>query len=441
MTATEKIYIHGAIGDSVGYQVIDLKTGLSTQDDNDRLIISDFDKSLVIKYAGEEKKISELFKVKRKGNRGYYTYIRYNLSGTRPGCSLGFTFVYENGGAMVTEYKKLRNCMKKSLESLLNGKAIILKSFSDPKLTVCYNQIKECTNKVNANKIPLPQTPKAYPIKNPQDVTDEEFFAILQNAEEIFISEDVVTEMAKKDAEIQKLKIGSQTTIKTLDGLRKENQRLENDNRQKDKTIDGLNDEKKKLQDKIDVLSEDNKKKNSEAVTKLEEIGKEFDRLKAMLGGGKVERVSNKESKSSIKEQFLSWVNTILLIVILFVLLFVKTCGSSGKADTDTGTQTLSEVTGEYYEESDVDREELESKVERLTFENDSLYNVINNLQKQLENAQKKSEQEKAKSPTIKSKDKNQKKKENSTTKKQEQKAEASSSEVSPNELSTAGSK
>lgn len=389
MTETEKIYIHGAIGDFVGYQVIDLKTGLSTQDDKDRLIISDFDKSLVIKYGGEEKKISELFKVKRKGNRGYYTYIRYNLSGTRPGCSLGFTFVYENGGAMVTEYKKLRNCMKKSLESLLNGNAIILKSFSDPKLTVCYNQIKECTNKVNANKIPLPQTPKAYPIKNPQDVTDEEFFAILQNAEEIFISEDVVTEMAKKDAEIQKLKIGSQTTIKTLDGLRKENQRLENDNRQKEKKIEGLNDEKKKLQDKIDVLSEDNKKKNSEAVTKLEEIGKEFDRLKAMLGGGKVERVSNKESKSSLKEQFLSWVNTILLIVILFVLLFVKTCGSSGKADTDTGTQTLSEVTEEYYKESDVDREELESKAEMLTFENDSLYNVIKNLQEKLEKAQK----------------------------------------------------
>ena len=65
MTATEKIYIHGAIGDSVGYQVIDLKTGLSAQDDNDRLIISDFDKSLVIKYGGQEKKMSELFKVKR----------------------------------------------------------------------------------------------------------------------------------------------------------------------------------------------------------------------------------------------------------------------------------------------------------------------------------------------------------------------------------------
>lgn len=389
MTEAEKIYIHGAIGDFVGYQVIDLKTGLSTQDDKDRLIISDFDKSFVIKYGVEEKKISELFKVKRKGNRGYYTYIRYNLSGTRTGCSLGFTFVYENGGAMVTEYKKLRNCMKKCLESLLNGNAIILKSFSDPKLTVCYNQIKECTNKVNANKIPLPQTPKAYPIKNPHDITDEEFFEMLQDAEEIFISEDVVTEMAKKDAEIQKLKIGNQTTVKTIDDLRKENQRLGNDNRQKDQTIVGLNDENKKLQDKINVLSKDNKKKNSEAVTKLEEIGKEFDRLKAMLGGGKVERVSNKESKSSIKEQFLSWVNTILLIVILFVLLFVKTCGSSGKADTDTGTQTLSEVKYEVNEDSDVDREELESKVEKLISESDSLDNVIKNLQEKLEKAQK----------------------------------------------------
>ena len=137
MTETEKIYIHGAIGDFVGFQVIDLKTGLSTQDDKDRLIISDFDKSFVIKYGVEEKKISELFKVKRKGNRGYYTYIRYNLSGTRTGCSLGFTFVYENGGKSI---KRPRNCCS---TNVVND---IKYSDAEPVCFIPSSEKSNCTN-------------------------------------------------------------------------------------------------------------------------------------------------------------------------------------------------------------------------------------------------------------------------------------------------------
>ena len=96
--AEEKFYIIGKLGGNEGFNIYDLQSNNSCQNNNDYSILASF-------HDSRNDDVKELFSIKRakSSSRVYYTYIRFDLIGDRSGCMLGFTYVYENNNNVIDD--------------------------------------------------------------------------------------------------------------------------------------------------------------------------------------------------------------------------------------------------------------------------------------------------------------------------------------------------
>ena len=141
----ERLYIHGA-WDKKGFHAF-------PPADNGQVV----DEGVVVKF-GMIGGRSELFKVERRDSRFYYSYVRYKLKeagvSNRPWCSLGFTYVFDEGSkvCVLNDLLGLRQILKQATDSLLDCNRIIITSDEDAKVTTTMQHIRQYYRDGNDNK-------------------------------------------------------------------------------------------------------------------------------------------------------------------------------------------------------------------------------------------------------------------------------------------------
>ncbi|MEE0983155.1 MAG: hypothetical protein U0L38_03805 [Bacteroidales bacterium] len=359
----EKFYIIGKFGGSDGFQVIDLESKTAAQG-SDALFFETFHKD----------RRKELFEIRRVNFKTYYTYIRYGLSKIvsnpltgkpegREGCMLGLSYVYEDKGNVKQDFLGLRKRMKEALQHLLekNGE-IKIASFNDKKVIESLNHIEKFTKGVNANTLSLPLNPVQYSPQNPNDLTNEMIWKMLEKSVSVEISEEIPTKLQIKDTEIKNLSLQNQTkqTLintqgKDIENLRKENENLRKENADRDTTIDKLN---KELED----TKKGNGKRDAKISSLLSEIKGLLSNDKPISGGQ-----SRREPVKSKPDNRLSYINIGLSMLIVIILLLFNTCKGGGSETEEV--QTLNEKITELNTQKDTlekEKKELESQVEDL---------------------------------------------------------------------------
>lgn len=186
--AEEKFYIIGKLGGNEGFNIYDLQSNNSCQNNNDYLILDSF-------HVSRNDDVKELFSIKRakSSSRVYYTYIRFDLNGDRSGCMLGFTYVYENSNNVIDDLLTLRKRLKEALSKLINNNKIIINSFNDPIVRNCYKEIANFTNNVKATQIKFANSNSGIKQDSYSDVDDEILQAYISNYYTIEISENYLS--------------------------------------------------------------------------------------------------------------------------------------------------------------------------------------------------------------------------------------------------------
>lgn len=396
----EKFYILGKLGNSDGFQVIDLESKTTAQGE-DALFLDTFHKD------GRK----ELFKISRVKYKTYYTYIKNDLSFDRTGCMLGFSYVYEDNGNVIKDFLGLRQKMKEALNHLLENSKIRITSFNDNSVNASRKHIEDFTKKVNAEKLSLPSNQIQFPTQNPNDLTNENIWEMLKESVNVEITEEIPTKHQIQETEIKNLSLQNQTkqTLintqgKDIENLRKENDKLKKEKADRDTTILDL---KNKL--------EDTKKGNGKRDAKISSLLSE---IKGLLSNDKpISGVqSRREPVKSKPDNRLSYINIGLSMLIVIILLLFNTCKGGG-SETEK-VQTLKEEDTELKSQKETlenEKKELESQVEDLQKEVNEKDKKIIDLEEKNEKLKKeKKEQNKpkqdkkdtTKAPADKTKDK-----------------------------------
>ena len=378
----EKFYILGKLGNSDGFQVIDLKSKATAQGDDYSFFDASFHKDVY----------KELFKISRKGYKTYYTYIKSDLSSDRTGCMLGFSYVYEDNGNVIKDFLGLRQKMKEALNHLLEGNgAIKITSFNDNSVNASLKHIEDFTKKVNAEKLSLPSNQIQFPTQNPNDLTNEKIWEMLKKSVNVEISEEIPTALSQKEQNIKTLT----SQIQQLGILIQ----------QKDTEIQELKNEKDVLIKSNEDLTAKLKDANSKNGGRDREIRNALKEIENCLSSNAENITSTPPTqKQNMFKKILPFF--ILILVIIDIVIGVSNCSGNSKQDETKHKDEIEELKNE--------RDGLKTNVEKLTLENSDLIDENNKLRTQLENPKKEE-------PAINDKDKKDKakKEQKDTNKKQ----------------------
>lgn len=315
----EKIYILGKLGGSDGFQVIDLESKTPAKGD-DALFFDTFHKD------GRK----ELFEIRRVKYKTYHTYIKYDLSAKRPGCMLGFSFVYEENGNVIKDFLGLRQKMKEALNHLLENDEIRITSFNDNSVNTSLKHIENFTKKVNADRLSLPLNPVQYSPHNPKDLTNEQIWEMLKKSNYVEISEEIPTALSQKEQNIKTLT----SQIQQLGILIQ----------QKDTEIQELKNEKDVLIKSNEDLTTQLKDANSKNGGRDREIKKHLKEIENKLSPSteiiKIDDVPQPRPKIEIKS-LLPFVLAILLVV--DIIIGIVGLSNNSKEDNSTETATIEE--------------------------------------------------------------------------------------------------
>jgi hypothetical protein len=315
----EKIYILGKLGDSDGFQVIDLESKTPAKGD-DALFFDTFHKD------GRK----ELFEIRRVKYKTYHTYIKYDLSAKRPGCMLGFSFVYEENGNVIKDFLGLRQKMKEALNHLLENDEIRITSFNDNSVNTSLKHIENFTKKVNADRLSLPLNPVQYSPHNPRDLTNEQIWEMLKKSNYVEISEEIPTALAQKEQNIKTLT----SQIQQLGILIQ----------QKDTEIQELKNEKDVLKNSNEDLKTKLKDANSKNGGRDREIKKHLKEIENKLSTSteiiKIDDDPQPRPKIELKS-LLPFVLAILLVV--DIIIGIVGLSNNSKEDNSTETATIEE--------------------------------------------------------------------------------------------------
>lgn len=315
----EKIYILGKLGGSDGFQVIDLESKTPAKGD-DALFFDTFHKD------GRK----ELFEIRRVKYKTYHTYIKYDLSAKRPGCMLGFSFVYEENGNVIKDFLGLRQKMKEALNHLLENDEIRITSFNDNSVNTSLKHIENFTKKVNADRLSLPLNPVQYSPHNPKDLTNEQIWEMLKKSNYVEISEEIPTALSQKEQNIKTLT----SQIQQLGILIQ----------QKDTEIQELKNEKDVLIKSNEGLTTQLKDANSKNGGRDREIKKHLKEIENKLSPSteiiKIDDVPQPRPKIEIKS-LLPFVLAILLVV--DIIIGIVGLSNNSKEDNSTETATIEE--------------------------------------------------------------------------------------------------
>lgn len=308
----EKIYILGKLGGSDGFQVIDLESKTPAKGD-DALFFDTFHKD------GRK----ELFEIRRVKYKTYHTYIKYDLSAKRPGCMLGFSFVYEENGNVIKDFLGLRQKMKEALNHLLENDEIRITSFNDNSVNTSLKHIENFTKKVNADRLSLPLNPVQYSPHNPKDLTNEQIWEMLKKSNYVEISEEIPTALSQKEQNIKTLT----SQIQQLGILIQ----------QKDTEIQELKNEKDVLIKSNEDLTTQLKDANSKNGGRDREIKKHLKEIDEII---KIDDDPQPRPKIEIKS-LLPFVLAILLVV--DIIIGIVGLSNNSKEDNSTETVTIEE--------------------------------------------------------------------------------------------------
>lgn len=315
----EKIYILGKLGGSDGFQVIDLESKTPAKGD-DALFFDTFHKD------GRK----ELFEIRRVKYKTYHTYIKYDLSAKRPGCMLGFSFVYEENGNVIKDFLGLRQKMKEALNHLLENDEIRITSFNDNSVNTSLKHIENFTKKVNADRLSLPLNPVQYSPHNPKDLTNEQIWEMLKKSNYVEISEEIPTALSQKEQNIKTLT----SQIQQLGILIQ----------QKDTEIQELKNEKDVLIKSNEDLTTQLKDANSKNGGRDREIKKHLKEIENKLSPSteiiKIDDDPQPRPKIEIKS-LLPFVLAILLVV--DIIIGIVGLSNNSKEDNSTETATIEE--------------------------------------------------------------------------------------------------
>lgn len=315
----EKIYILGKLGGSDGFQVIDLESKTPAKGD-DALFFDTFHKD------GRK----ELFEIRRVKYKTYHTYIKYDLSAKRPGCMLGFSFVYEENGNVIKDFLGLRQKMKEALNHLLENDEIRITSFNDNSVNTSLKHIENFTKKVNADRLSLPLNPVQYSPHNPKDLTNEQIWEMLKKSNYVEISEEIPTALSQKEQNIKTLT----SQIQQLGILIQ----------QKDTEIQELKNEKDVLIKSNEDLTTKLKDANSKNGGRDREIKKHLKEIENKLSPSteiiKIDDAPQPRPKIEIKS-LLPFVLAILLVV--DIIIGIVGLSNNSKEDNSTETATIEE--------------------------------------------------------------------------------------------------
>ena len=315
----EKIYILGKLGGSDGFQVIDLESKTPAKGD-DALFFDTFHKD------GRK----ELFEIRRVKYKTYHTYIKYDLSAKRPGCMLGFSFVYEENGNVIKDFLGLRQKMKEALNHLLENDEIRITSFNDNSVNTSLKHIENFTKKVNADRLSLPLNPVQYSPHNPKDLTNEQIWEMLKKSNYVEISEEIPTALSQKEQNIKTLT----SQIQQLGILIQ----------QKDTEIQELKNEKDVLIKSNEDLTTQLKDANSKNGGRDREIKKHLKEIENKLSPSteiiKIDDDPQPRPKIELKS-LLPFVLAILLVV--DIIIGIVGLSNNSKEDNSTETATIEE--------------------------------------------------------------------------------------------------
>ena len=317
----EKFYILGKLGNSDGFQVIDLKSKATAQGDDYSFFDASFHKDVY----------KELFKISRKGYKTYYTYIKSDLSSDRTGCMLGFSYVYEDNGNVIKDFLGLRQKMKEALNHLLEGNgAIKITSFNDNSVNTSLKHIEDFTKKVNAEKLSLPSNQSQFPTQNPNDLTNEKIWEMLKKSVNVEISEEIPTALSQKEQNIKTLT----SQIQQLGILIQ----------QKDTEIQKLKNEKDVLIKRNEELTTQLNDANSKNGGRDREIKKHLKEIENKLSTSteiiKIDDDPQPRPKIELKS-LLPFVLAILLVV--DIIIGIVGLSNNSKEDNSTETATIEE--------------------------------------------------------------------------------------------------
>ncbi len=316
----EKFYILGKLGDSDGFQVIDLKSKATAQGDDYSFLDTSFHKDVY----------KELFKISRDGYKTYYTYIKSDLSAKRPGCMLGFSYVYEDNGNVIRDFLGLRQKMKEALNHLLENDEIRITSFNDNSVNTSLKHIENFTKKVNAEKLSLPSNQIQFPVQNPNDLTNEKIWAMLKKSVNVEITEEIPTALSQKEQNIKTLT----SQIQQLGILIQK----------KDTEIQELKNEKDVLIKRNEELTTQLKDANSKNGGRDREIKKHLKEIENKLSPSteiiKIDDDPQPRPKIELKS-LLPFVLAILLVV--DIIIGIVGLSNNSKEDNSTETATIEE--------------------------------------------------------------------------------------------------
>ena len=317
----EKFYILGKLGNSDGFQVIDLKSKATAQGDDYSFFDASFHKDVY----------KELFKISRKGYKTYYTYIKSDLSSDRTGCMLGFSYVYEDNGNVIKDFLGLRQKMKEALNHLLEGNgAIKITSFNDNSVNASLKHIEDFTKKVNAEKLSLPSNQIQFPTQNPNDLTNEKIWEMLKKSVNVEITEEIPTALSQKEQNIKTLTSQIQQLGILIQQKDTEIQKLKNE---KDVLIKSNEDLKTQLKD----ANSKNGGRDREIKKHLKEIENKLSPSTEII---KIDDVPQPRPKIEIKS-LLPFVLAILLVV--DIIIGIVGLSNNSKEDNSTETATIEE--------------------------------------------------------------------------------------------------
>lgn len=315
----EKIYILGKLGGSDGFQVIDLESKTPAKGD-DALFFDTFHKD------GRK----ELFEIRRVKYKTYHTYIKYDLSAKRPGCMLGFSFVYEENGNVIKDFLGLRQKMKEALNHLLENDEIRITSFNDNSVNTSLKHIENFTKKVNADRLSLPLNPVQYSPHNPKDLTNEQIWEMLKKSNYVEISEEIPTALSQKEQNIKTLTSQIQQLGILIQQKDTEIQELKNE---KDVLIKSNEDLKTLLKD----ANSKNGGRDREIKKHLKEIENKLSTSTEII---KIDDDPQPRPKIEIKS-LLPFVLAILLVV--DIIIGIVGLSNNSKEDNSTETATIEE--------------------------------------------------------------------------------------------------
>ncbi len=339
----ENLYIHGA-WNSKGFHV-------SPPSDKGQEV----DEGVITTLDGL-RDYSELFRIERRGVRFYYSYMRYNLTGSslslRPGCNLGFTYVFEKEreAVVLDDMLGLMNKLKGELETLLNGNRIIITSDEDEKITTAKNHIKEYTNNAMAKKVIKALSTQGQTCIAFDDATNPKIFDALENVRAVIISPNIQSHAARFALEKQKLLTELEEKSLQNDRLKEENKRLN------------------EIIAKTPLPPKNPTQQFSQVLSALKSISEDLSEIKKLHTITPVKNSTNYTIKDIIKK-LLPFLNTLLLITILIVLV-ANSCknkkheppttgndakeqsGNRSNTQTETETPRIADTKSEHYEPS-----------------------------------------------------------------------------------------